>query len=166
MRLASPILTVVLLAGSGSELFAQRQCSSAAVRGVYAVVHEGWVDPAKIFPPMPRAPPAEPTLVPLRGVSRFVADGRGGGSGQITASIGGVAMTLEYVDLHDEVKPDCRAEVSFALGGPGLPGPIFQQKHACIVELSGQESVCTLASPPGSAVNTTLERIGRPGDFF
>ena len=162
----SLFLSAILMLGGGSELLAQGECSKGAARGVYAATHEGWVDPSTIFPASEEAPPEASMPVPFRGVSRVVLDGRGGGSGQITASIGGVVMTLQYVNLRTEVNPDCSGVAAFALGGPGLPGPIFQQEQACVVTLLGEEIVCTLASPAGNATNTTLKRIGRPAVLF
>lgn len=99
-------LTIGLL---GAALAAAQPCSLADARGTYLFKIWGWHNLGPNHPSLPN------TMGPTYGLGIVTLDGAGKGSGRFPMTLGGVAQTLEYVDLQYTVDKDCSGSARYSL---------------------------------------------------
>ncbi len=91
------------------------RCGGHSVRGIYAAVYHGTA-----FQASPTGPVAVPTVY----LGRFAVDpATQSVEGSGTVSLGGNIVSVDILDGHVQVFPDCTAEVSYRLWREGDPGP-------------------------------------------
>ena len=100
------LLTITLL---GAVFAAAQPCSPADARGAYLFKVWGWQDLGPSHPALPN------TMGPSYGLGVVTLDGAGGGGGRYTFTLGGVAQTLEFVDLRYAVSENCGATATYRL---------------------------------------------------
>jgi hypothetical protein len=161
------ILVCALVALASSVGTAQSVfCSERTVRGVYAGTHSGMTT-------VPTTIPGGPTLPPFafEMVSWNSFDGRGNGSGTITANFFGIVSKGKYSNFTYQVNSDCTVRMTFTVESPAVPGLLpamvtGPNQHEGVVTMDGDEihlvSVAATADGQGQVqqmARTTLKRV-------
>lgn len=167
VKMKNAFTVCVLLVLSGSILSAQwTTCSQTTLRGTYVGVHNGMTTVATAIPGGPTLPP-----FPFEMVSRTTFDGRGGGTGVITANFYGIVSKGTYTDFTYEVAADCTVKLKFTVQSPAIPGlfpamVIGPNQHEGLTTLDGDEVylVSVAATPDGQGhvdqmARTRLKRV-------
>jgi hypothetical protein len=105
------ILAVALLAACVLALSPNlaAQCSEADFRGTYCLSCNGWVDLSTLNPNLPKG------YVPASHIGVLKLDAAGHGSGWHTSNMGGLALTMDIVNLTYKIKDDCTVESTYSL---------------------------------------------------
>ena len=130
------ILAVVMLAACVLVLSpsAVAQCSTESLRGAYALVCNGWTDLSTLDPTLPKG------YAPASHVGVLKLDGAGKGSGWHASNMGGLSLTMDFVNLTYTVKDDCMVQATYymKIRGLGLTiGPVTRILVAIPAFLNG-----------------------------
>jgi hypothetical protein len=104
--LAAALLAACVVVSSPN---AAAQCSDASLRGTYCLSCNGWADLSTLNPTLPKG------YVPASHIGVVKLDGAGGGSGWHASNMGGVPLTMDFVNLTYKVKDDCTVETTYSL---------------------------------------------------
>jgi hypothetical protein len=124
----------------------------------------------------PIAIPGGPTLPPFafEMVSWNSFDGRGNGTGTITANFFGIVSKGKYTNFKYEVNSDCTVKMTFTVVSPAVPGllpPMVTgpSQHEGVVTMDGDTvylvSVAATADGQGQVqemARTVLKRVSSP----
>jgi hypothetical protein len=150
------VATLVLCVLAVAPLSAQdcSNWSNSDVRGTYTAAGTGWINLSKdVDPNLPAG--YSPTVL----VQAFTFDGRGAGSGWISANLGGIQFNAE-VKWTYAVQADCTVQAthSFKISGAWMPPSavvwVISDPGAGGLELKGIQ----LGTGPGSGVTTVTAR--------
>ena len=147
---------------------AQPTCSTGTLRGVYVGIHSGSTTVPTVMPGGPTLPPFTFEMV-----SRNTYDGRGGGSGTITANFFGIVSKGTISKISYTVNDDCTVKITQTISSPAVPGLLpamsVSSQHEGIIRFDGEEvylvSVAVNASGQGNVeqmARTVLKRVGPP----
>ena len=85
------------------------QCNIGSFRGTYCLSCNGWTDLSTLNPNLPKG------YAPASHLGILKLDGAGHGSGWHTSNMGGLALTMDIVDLTYTVNDDCAVQTTYSL---------------------------------------------------
>ncbi len=151
---AIKLLTIFLL---GAAFAAAQPCSPADARGTYLFRTWGWHDLGPNHPSLPN------TMGPTYGLGIVTLDGAGKGSGRFTATFGGVAQTLEYVDLQYTVSENCGGTATYRLKVVGTDAVLGPDKLELRILDDGARirGLMTDSGGRGAILTSEFQRLSR-----
>ncbi len=136
---------------------AAQTCSPSDTRGTYLLKTSGWQDLGPSHPSLPN------TMGPTYGLGIMTLDGTGKGSGRGTITLGGVAQTVEYLDVQYSVREDCGGTVSYRLKVAGTETALGPDKVELRVLDDGTRlaGLMTDAAGRGAILTFEFRRLSR-----
>lgn len=100
---------------------------------------------------------------PAYGLGIVTLDGAGKGSGQFTATFGGVAQTLEFIDLRYTVSGDCGGTATYRLKEVGTNTELNSLKYELQIMDDGArlKGLMTDSGGRGAIMSCEFQRLGR-----
>lgn len=83
--------------------------SNYDLRGTYVHSGSGWIDFSKLVPSLPSG------TVPMAWVGAGSYNGRGSGTGWVLINAGGMQMSVAFVNMTYDLKPDCSVVHSYSM---------------------------------------------------